>query len=149
MMVGGEGIWGLLYFAILMPILNFTPCNFDDGCVFHDGKGYMERTDVFLQQLGADAWLTIAVVLGIISIALFNLFGVNVTKHVSAVARTVVDAVRTVLIWGIGLIVTLTTNKEWENISIYANLVELVGFAFLVFGNLVYKELIVLSILRE
>jgi len=48
MMVGGEGIWGLLYFAILMPILNFIPCNFNDGCVFHDGKGYMERTDVFL-----------------------------------------------------------------------------------------------------
>lgn len=48
LLAGGEGIWGLLYFAVLMPILNFWPCHFDDGCVYKDDVGYMERTDVFL-----------------------------------------------------------------------------------------------------
>lgn len=49
MMVGGEGMWGLLYFAVLMPILNFIPCNFQEGCVFKGTDGYMERTDVFFE----------------------------------------------------------------------------------------------------
>jgi hypothetical protein len=46
-LVGVEGIWGLLAFAIIMPILNFIPCNWKEGCVPHDGKGYWERTDEF------------------------------------------------------------------------------------------------------
>lgn len=141
-MVGGEGLWGLLYFSVVMPILNFLPCNFKEGCVFRHSKGFWECTDVFILQLAADAWLTVAVVLGIISIALFNLFGVSVTKYVSAVTRTVIDAVRTVLIWGIGLIVTKMTDRNWENTSIYANLLELFGFVLLVTGNLVYKGIV-------
>lgn len=40
-------MWGLLYFGIIMPILNFLPCNFDEGCVFRNDKGYWECTDVF------------------------------------------------------------------------------------------------------
>lgn len=86
--------------------------------------------------------------LGIISIALFNLFGVNVTKHVSALARTVVDTIRTVLIWGIGLIVTVTTNRKWENTNLWANLLELLGFSLLVLGNMVYKGLIKIPFLE-
>lgn len=74
-----------------MPIINFIPCNFEQGCVEHDGKGYMERSDVFWEQFMANTGLAIAIILGIISIAMYNLCGVNVTKHVSAVARTVVD----------------------------------------------------------
>ena len=61
--------------------------------------------------MAADVWLTVSVLLGIFSIAIFNIFGVNVTKYVSALTRTVVDTVRTVLIWGIGLIVTITTSR--------------------------------------
>jgi len=53
--------------------------------------------------------------------------GVNVTKYISAVARTVVDVgrfnfnnkikVRTVVIWIVGLLVTEFTNRKWENMS--------------------------------
>lgn len=44
-MVGGEGIWGLTVFAVVLPILNFIPCDFYDGCV----DGYMERVDIFIE----------------------------------------------------------------------------------------------------
>ncbi|CAD8148425.1 unnamed protein product [Paramecium pentaurelia] len=147
--VGVEGMWGLLYFGIVMPILNFIPCNFKEGCVFRNEKGYWECTDVFFQQLGADVWLTVSVVMGIFSIALFNIFGVNVTKYVSALTRTVVDTIRTILIWGIGLIVTATTSRVWENTSKWANLIELVGFVFLVLGNLIYKEMLKIRFLQN
>lgn len=29
-------MWGLLYFGIVMPILNFIPCNFKEGCVMRN-----------------------------------------------------------------------------------------------------------------
>jgi hypothetical protein len=125
-----------------MPALNFIPCNFKEGCVLKDNKGYMERTDVFLQQVGSDMLLLVAVILGIFSIALYNLCGVNVTKHVSAVARTVIDVARTVVIWLVGLAVTEWTSRKWENMTWKANLVELVGYLILVFGNLVYNNMI-------
>ncbi|CAD8080402.1 unnamed protein product [Paramecium primaurelia] len=101
-----EGIWGLLTYGILIPILNFLPCNFHDGCVFRNNKGYFESTDLFFQQLGSDLWLTLSVILGIFSISLYKIFGVNVTKHASSLTRSVVDTIRIIFIWVIGLIVT-------------------------------------------
>ena len=86
-----EGIWGVCMFCVLMPILNFIPCNWEEGCVHHNGSGFMERTDEFFIQFSSDIYLAIAIVLGIFSISLYNLMGVNVTKYISAVARTVID----------------------------------------------------------
>lgn len=141
-MVGGEGIWGLFLFAFLMPALNFIPCNFEEGCVIKNNKGYMERTDVFYEQVISNVYLLVAVILGVFSIALYNLCGVNVTKYVSAVARTVIDVARTVVIWLVGLAVTEWSSRKWENMTWKANLMELVGYLILVFGNLVYNSMI-------
>ena len=78
-------------FCVLMPILNFIPCYWKEGCVNHNGNSFMERTDEFFIQLSSDIYLAIAIILGIFSISLYNLMGVNVTKYISAVARTVID----------------------------------------------------------
>ena len=90
-MVGGEGIWGILLFIVIMPLLNFIPCNWDEGCVEHNGKGYMERTDEFFIEITSNVWLGLGILTGIFSITLYNIMGVNITKYVSAVARTVID----------------------------------------------------------
>ncbi len=102
----------------------------------------MERSDVFWEQITSNVALFIAVVLGIFSIAFYNLCGVNVTKYVSAVARTVIDVARTVVIWIVGLGVTEWTSRNWENMSWKANLMELFGYLVLVFGNLIYNNMI-------
>lgn len=86
-------------------------------------------------------------ILGIFSISLYNIFGVNVTKHASSLTRSVVDTIRTIFIWAIGLIVTATTSRVWENTSYMANLIELIGFAILVLGNIIYKEILIIKFL--
>ena len=84
-------------------------------------------------------------ILGGITICLFNICGINVTKRVNSLARAVVDASRTIIIWSVGIIFTKNIenpNYHWENLRGGAIFIEIVGFIFLVLGNLTYNELI-------
>lgn len=42
---------------------------------------------------------------------IFNVSGVTVTKYISALTRSICDVTRTLLIWIVGLIVTVTAGK--------------------------------------
>ena len=44
----------------------------------------------------------------IFNVTLYNPLGVTITKHINALARAISDVSQTVLVWGIGLTVTLT-----------------------------------------
>lgn len=90
--------------------------------------------------------------MGIFSIATFNICGVTVTKYINALARSIGDVTRTVLVWIIGIIITLTAgankpNFKWELINAGAILVELLGFLVLVGGNLIYNRIVKLGFL--
>jgi len=85
--------------------------------------------------------------LGIFSIATFNITGVTVTKYINALARSIGDVTRTILVWGIGIIITVTAgatypNYKWELLNGGAIALELLGFVILVSGNLVYNQII-------
>ena len=41
----------------------------------------------------------------IVSIAFFNFAGISVTKEISATTRMVLDSVRTMVIWGVSLLI--------------------------------------------
>jgi len=69
-----------------------------------------------------------------ISIAFFNFCGVTTTKLASAAQRATVDSSRTVLIW-IGSVLLGFEEPQWLNIP---------GFVILIFGTLLYNEIIVL-----
>jgi hypothetical protein len=73
------------------------------------------------------------------SIAFFNGFGVTVTKHASAAQRSTIDTSRTVLIWIFFLAVPVYGRKT-EHFKV----LQLFGFIFLVFGTLVYNEILIL-----
>jgi hypothetical protein len=47
-------------------------------------------------------------ILGVISITVFNVCSVTVTKYVNALARSICDVCRTVIIWLVGILVTVT-----------------------------------------
>ena len=69
-----------------------------------------------------------------VSIAFFNVCGVTTTKLASAAQRSTIDTSRTVLIWFMSCVLGLET-FYWE---------PLIGFVFLVFGTLLYNEILVL-----
>lgn len=87
------------------------------------------------------------VILGVFTIAVYNVCGVNVTKHISSLTRSIVDVSRTLLVWMVSLIFTWTIGKSndnyiWENTRVGAILFELLGFFILIFGNFVYNGII-------
>jgi len=103
-----EGFWGIIISSVAITGFNFIklPLSFSGG-VTHNGTKYMERTDEYLCQLGANSYLLTAVIGAMLTIAIFNASGVAVTKYMSSLMRSILDVTRTLLVWIIGLGITL------------------------------------------
>jgi hypothetical protein len=79
------------------------------------------------------------------TIAVFNASGVAVTKYMSSLVRSILDVSRTVLVWGVGLILPLPSyigTGNWETFDV----LELLGFLILVLGNFVYNEIVIVRL---
>ncbi len=85
--------------------------------------------------------------------------GVTITQKISAVVRTLIDALRTLLVWFVGLLVwyyveeprmrpdplnpdAVLTPKYGEKWDSRSSPVKLAGFALCVTGTLMYKEIV-------
>ena len=131
--VGLEGMWGLSYYMLALPIMQAIHCSSDSLCQF----GYIENSSYAFWQMGQNSeiiWLSIGMMA---SIAFFNVCGITTTKVASAAQRATIDTSRTLVIWIMSCLLKLET-FHWESIF---------GFIFLVFGTLVYNEIIVLPFL--
>ena len=160
-LVGFEGLWGSVMYSILLIFFQFlSDCSgwsqdiregicfyyFDTHKVIYNGTDFIdynttisriEDTDFAFKQMGASAAVLVVYIFYIVSIALYNIVGINLTKLVSSTARAVVDTVRTVFIWLFFLIWgPVPGTKE----TFYG--LQLGGFVLLVFGTLVYNEII-------
>ena len=133
--VGLEGLWGLIMTLILLPIFGLIKCGPGELCYY----GTLEDTTRAIQDFGANPLLIWLSVFICFSIGSFNVFGVSVTKNASAAQRSTIDTSRTVLIWIFFLTIKIP-NVPGETFSF----IQLIGFILLVFGTLVYNEIIVL-----
>lgn len=73
-----------------------------------------------------------------------NFCGLAVSKHLSAVHRTLVDTLRTIGVWVIDVIVYYTVRNEaygekWEG---KWSVVQLLGFGFLIVGTFTYYTIL-------
>ena len=127
--VGTEGMWGTLYFLIALPIMQSVQCDFA-LCNYN----YFENSSYAFYQMQQNPVLIVYTFGIMVSIAFFNFCGVTTTKLASAAQRSTVDSSRTVLIW-IGSIALGFEDFHWEAIP---------GFLLLVFGTLLYNEIVVL-----
>ena len=160
-LVGFEGLWGSLMYSVLLIIFQYVDCNgwdinIRDGiCFYHDelkqvynetsGDYYtvnetisrIEDSNYAFRQMGDNAALLVIYIFYIVSIAMYNIVGINLTKLVSSTARAVVDTVRTVFIWLFFLIFEPVANTKEEFYPL-----QLVGFILMVFGTIVYNEIV-------
>lgn len=156
-LVGFEGLWGSCMYAILLIIFQNVDCegwdkDFKEGiCFYYTETHYydngtisynetisrIEDTDYAFKQMGDNTSLLVVYIFYIVSIALYNIVGINLTKLVSSTARAVVDTVRTVFIW---LFFLAFSPVEGTKEHFYA--LQLVGFIFMVCGTLVYNEIV-------
>ena len=131
--VGLEGLWGTIMWACLLPIFQQIPCHIKDLCPYDK----LEDTSRAFDDFGANAnliWLSVAVCF---TMAMFNGFGVTVTKNASSAQRATIDTARTLLIWVFFMAVEVNGKREEFHV------LQLIGFVFLVIGTLVFNEIVV------
>ena len=93
-MIGLEGLWGCLLFAILLPIFQNIDCH---GPICHNGK--IEDSLQAISDYQTHKTLILEACLNMITFAGFNLTGLIVTKNASAAQRSTIDTCRTLIVW--------------------------------------------------
>lgn len=132
-MVGVEGMFGTVFVFIWLMIFTLFDCPCITMC---DMTSTMENPISAIKQIGSNPILLMWCLVTIISIALFNLNGVFLTKNVSAIFRAFWDATRTILIWVLSIFFGLEAFVP----SVFG--IQIVGFILLICGNFIYNEII-------
>jgi len=121
--VGMEGLFGVCITAMLLLILS--------------PMGYANVSGA-LFQISSSRALLLSTIGSMCAVAVFNACGANVTKRSSAVARTTVKMSTTIVIWFVELAAGWNT-FHW---------LQLIGFAMVALGTLVYNRIIVVNLLE-
>lgn len=127
MAVGYEGFFGLTVTLSVQILLHFVYGKTKDG-----RGGYFDMTTGWSQMIHSPAilWSSFAIAL---SIALFNFFGLSVTRNISATARSTIDTCRTIGIWIVSL------SLGWEVFRPLSGGLQILGFILLCYGTLVSR----------
>eukprot|EP00794_Sanderia_malayensis_P020372 gene20372-22381_t len=133
--VGMEGFYGIvLMIALVLPVVYFIP-----GPQNHNS--YENSLDA-LKMIGNSPKLAIFCALYLLSIAFYNFFGLSVTKALTAVHRTLLDACRTLVVWVISLfiyyVIDESFGEEWNKAY---GMIQVDGFLFLLIGTVMYNQL--------
>jgi len=137
-LVGFEGLWGLLYYAFLSPILTFTPrSDLAVSTIWHEN---FADTWVMLKNSNDLVWLCFGY---FCTILIYNIAANFVTQCLSAVVRSILEACRVMGVWCVGLFffysgTAVSIGEEWSNWSY----LELFGFLVLMYGTFAYKGLL-------
>jgi drug/metabolite transporter (DMT)-like permease len=125
--VGYEGLFGTLSILLFVPILAI-PSVSALSPFFDLPRGWYQMVNT-----PAVLYSSFAIC---ISISLFNFFGLSVTRHVSATARSLTDTCRTISIWFISL------GLGWEKLLFPISILQVLGFSLLVYGTFLFNNLV-------
>ncbi|KAI4524119.1 hypothetical protein K525DRAFT_267295 [Schizophyllum commune Loenen D] len=125
--VGFEGLFGAITVIAFIPILAI-PAVSAKSTFFDLPRGWHQMIDT-----PSVLWSGVVVAC---SIAFFNFFGLSVTRHVSATARSLTDTCRTLAIWIVSL------GLGWEKLLFPISLLQIVGFGLLVYGTFLFNDLV-------
>ncbi|KAF8162918.1 hypothetical protein B0H34DRAFT_693440 [Crassisporium funariophilum] len=125
--VGYEGLFGTLSILLFVPLLTH-PRIAALSPFFDLPRGYSQ-----LIHTPAVLYSGLAIC---VSISLFNWFGLSVTRHVSATARSLTDTCRTLSIWVVSL------GVGWERLVWPISVLQVLGFSLLVYGTFLFNNLV-------
>lgn len=151
-----EGSYGVIFMVFLvLPILYLTPSPMPVSPELYLNESaiteqvanniYHENVLDAITQMVNGPWLLFLNIVILTSIAFYNYFGLSITKHATAVHRTLIDACRTIFVWGIevvfGFLPFAWAQGVGEVLSFYSFL-QGGGFVLLVIGTLIYNDII-------
>lgn len=67
---------------------------------------FVESPQSYFQEISENSLLVLFAILMSLSVGVANIVGVNVTKYINAVGRSILDSARGILVWVIGLVLT-------------------------------------------
>jgi drug/metabolite transporter (DMT)-like permease len=91
---GWEGVWGTIIYAIILTVLQFINCS---GKLCPQGR--LDNTKETFSQLGDNYWLIIFTVAMILTHAMYNGFGISITKYASSAQRSTMNSCKTAIVW--------------------------------------------------
>merc|ERR1712232_1315168 len=104
-MGGCEGLWGLICMAILLTIFYLIPGE--------DNGSYENFPDTLYKMSSSPMPLDAFISMYLVSIEFYNFFGVTMAGTLSSVHRTLVDALRTALVWLVELAIFYATENSY------------------------------------
>ncbi|CAM6032148.1 unnamed protein product, partial [Sphagnum compactum] len=128
--VGWEGLFGFTILSLLLIPMYYIPTG---NLIFQNPDGQMEDAIDGFYQIGNNWQVATGITGTIISISFFNFAGISVTKQISATTRTVLDSVRTFVIWIFSLAI------GWQKFSP----IQMAGFFVLILGMFLYNNVII------
>ena len=132
--IGLEGLSGCSILILLLPFIGLIPCTpeatleKDLACPF----GHIENSPAAIAQIFGEPQLCLLVFGSMVSIALFNFFGISITQMLSSSSRAVIDPTRTLFIWVMSIFL------GWEAFIP----LQLVGFSISTLGMLIFNEIV-------
>lgn len=136
--VGLEGIFGIIAMVVVvLPVLMFIPGS-QPGFL---GYNIYENSIDACIQIGNSVALICYSLLYLLSIAFYNFFGLSVTKYLTCVHRTLIDACRTIVVWAFELILHACDDRYGEKWTRYS-WIQVIGFILLILGTLFYNSII-------
>lgn len=71
----------------------------------------------YFREVASSGILLVFCLLGVLATCLYNVAGVAITKYINALARSIADVTRTIIIWAISVLVTITAGSIYPNYS--------------------------------
>lgn len=132
--VGWEGIWGLIMMVLVAFPFAFIVPGDDPSPMGTSLENFM---DSFIQLFSSGAVFLTSFIF-VLAVLAYNMFGMLVTSHSSAVNRTILEAARTVLIW-IVMLISAYSGLPFGELWVKWSFLELFGFIFLVAATFIYN----------
>lgn len=137
--VGVMGLWGILMYIPLYLMLGVTPSKPENWApAWHEDFGSS------LADVAARPALLIEVAALWLALLLFNAAAFKTTEHLSAMTRVVLAQLVSPLVWLVDLSLAwigLTSSNAVERLTLWSCL-QLLGYAVLVSGNLIYNAVV-------
>eukprot|EP01098_Paradermamoeba_levis_P009216 TRINITY_DN3823_c0_g1_i1.p1 TRINITY_DN3823_c0_g1~~TRINITY_DN3823_c0_g1_i1.p1 ORF type:complete len:401 (-),score=103.01 TRINITY_DN3823_c0_g1_i1:69-1271(-) len=137
--VGMEGFFGTVIMMVLfLPVIYFIP---GDQPSHFDFGSYENTLNAFVKIYHSPLLLALNLIY-LLSIAFFNYFGLSVTKSLTSVHRTLIDACRTVLVWACSLFIYYVVDVEYGEPWTKYSPIQVTGFFMLILGTLIYNSVL-------
>ena len=95
---------------IYIPVFSAINCFFkQEACVIQDsGREVVEDFSIWLHEVTTNPILMFTVILVLFTMAIYNAFGITISKYARALTRSTIDVSRSVIIWIGGILFTVT-----------------------------------------